>query len=273
MGIITRWFIKQLMNACGWSFSLMGEITIEAFDNVAIQGILSGMKTVGYALYGVTLIILALKLLVEIMDQKTISIGDIIIRIVVGAAAVEFGVTFMCALYSAFLEFGKNIIAAITFTTDIKFEFTDLLGGAYSILMAIMAGIMLFYLLKNFLALLERFWNFIVVVILLYLFIPGYLTGNDEGIIMWFKSTVAIGMTQVLQILIVVLGMSFFIANGSFTNFCLAIGAAISGSKVDQLLDKWGSSSGGKVGNMARNGMSSAFYAKSFLKGGGSIKP
>lgn len=266
MGIINRWLIKQLMSACGYTFGLIGDITIEAFDNIAIKGILSGMKTIGYALYGITLIVLCIRLLTEILDGKTIQIGDVVTRIIIGAAAVEFGVKITKAIYIAFLEFGKNVIGAITFTTDIEFTFSDLLGGGSSILMAIMAGIMLFYLLKNFLALLERFWNFFIVVILVYLYIPGYLTGNDEGIIMWFKSCLAIGMTQVFQIMIVVLGMSFFVSDGSFTNFCLALGASISASKVDQLLDKWGSSSGGKVGNIARNGMSSAFYARSMFK-------
>ena len=123
-------------------------------------------------------------------------------------------------------------------------------------------------MLKNIFDLVERFWLYFVTLMLLYLYLPGYIAGNDESLVMWFKQCIAIVMTQVFskQRYWALGKLSMFIAGGSFADFLLCIGAIIGASKIDQVLDKFGYSAGGKMGNIARNGMSMAFYARSIFK-------
>ena len=249
-------------------FSIAIEMSKSAFSNAAVKGVMSGFKTVGLPLVGIAILVLLIKKIIAIMDGGDVSFGDTIMRISIGAVVYQYGVTAMQWFYLLLLDTGKDVIGAITSTGDVEFNalasITDL-GSFFTVILLVIA---IFYMMKSILSLLERFWMFLVSLVLLYLYIPGYIAGNDEGLIMWFKQCTAIALTQIMQTIILVLGMSMYLATGTISDFCLSIGAVIAASKVDQILDKWGMSSGGKLGNLARNGMSSAFYAKQmFMKG------
>lgn len=90
--------------------------------------------------------------------------------------------------------------------------------------------------------------------------------GNDEAIIMWFKQCLAIMLTQFFQVLLVTLGICLFASDGKVSTFCIAIGAITVSSKVQEVLDKYGMSVGGTLGNTAKSAMSVAFYARNILK-------
>lgn len=248
-------------------FKIAVEMSKSAFSNAAVKGILSGFKTIGLPLIGIAILVLLIKKIIAIMDGGEVSFGDTVMRISIGAIVYQYGVTAMKWFYLLLLDTGKDVIEAITMTGDVKYnalaEINDL-GSLFTVILLVIA---IFYMMKSILSLLERFWMFLVSLVLLYLYLPGYIAGNDEGIIMWFKQCTAIALTQIMQTIILVLGMSLYLATGSIADFCLAIGAVIDASKIDQVLDKWGMSSGGKLGNLARNGMSSAFYARQmFMK-------
>ena len=46
----------------------------------------------------------------------------------------------------------------------------------------------------------------------------------------------------------------------------MTLGALVAASKVEQLMDRYGMGVGGKLGGLARNSMSVAFYAKSIFR-------
>ena len=101
---------------------------------------------------------------------------------------------------------------------------------------------------------------------MMYIYVLGYIIGNDESIISWFKQCLAIIFSQFFQIILVTLGMCLFVQCGTTQDFLFAIGAIIASSKIEQLLDRYGMGSGGKIGNAMRNAMSVGFYGASILK-------
>lgn len=260
MNLILRWLLNQMNNLFIGCFSLAGNISTVGFNNGIVKAVLSLFKTVGLPLFGISILVLLTKMMLAIWDGKEVNFGDLIQRCLFGTIIYTFGANFIQYLFLFILEWGEKIIAVVSGINDFDISLYDF-GLSSSLLTLILMLISVFYMLKTILNLLERFWLLIISIVMLYLYLPGYLSGNDESIILWFKQCVAIGLTQLFQTLIVVFGISMFASGGGLEDFALSIGAIIASSKVDQIMDKWGMSAGGKVGNFMRNGMSTAFYA------------
>lgn len=268
MNLILRWILNQLAGIMGGCYTMTQSMATTGFQNPAVKALLSVFHLVGLPLFAIALLVLLGKAAIDVGDNKQVSFIDMIKRFTFGAVIYQFAVPIMQQLYLKLLNIGSDILVILSGHTEIKLSTWDLTGalGSQS-LVAILLIIAVFYMLKTILNLLERFWLLLVTLIMLYLYLPGFVAGNDEGILMWFKSCVGIGLTQLIQTYIIVFGMTLFAAGGSPTEFGLTIGAIIAASKVDTLMDKWGQSAGGKVGNLARNSMSSVFYAKQLIGG------
>lgn len=263
MSWVVRWLLKGCTEMIASVFDLVKDISTVGFTNEIIVALLSAFKTLGLSVLAISLLSLLFKQILNIMDGQQINIGSTFQRMIIGCVAYEYGVKIMQELYILMLEYGQKILSAIT-KVDIEFDFS--IDGLPIMLALVLVVVAIFYMLKNIINLIERFWLYSLTLLLLYLYIPGYVMGNDEGIIIWFKQCVAIAITQVFQTLILIAGMLMFAQKGSVGDFLLCIGAIIAASKTDQVLDKWGYNAGGKIGNLARNGMSTAFYARNILK-------
>lgn len=269
MNLILRWILNQISELFVGCFALIQELSSAGFDNIVVKALLSLFKTVGLPLFGIAILVALIKMILALWDGKEVNFGDLIQRCIFGTVIYSNGVNFVKYLYLYLLEWAEDILAAISGVNNFDIEIWDFIsvGQEFSTLMiAILMCIAIFYLLKTFLNLLERFWLLLVTMLMMYLYLPGYISGNDEGIIVWFKQCVAIGLTQLLQTIIVVFGISLFSSGGGIGDFALSIGAIIASSKVDQIMDKWGMSAGGKMGNFMRNGMSTAFYASQMTR-------
>lgn len=276
MNLILRWILNQISDLFVGCFALINELSSTGFNNAVVKALLNLFKTVGLPLFGIAILVLLIKMILAMWDGKEVNFGDLIQRSIFGTVIYMYGVDFVKYLYLYLLEWAEEILAAIAGVNDFNINLWDFtfLGEQFtSLMIAILMFISLFYMMKTFLNLLERFWLMVVTMLMLYLYLPGYIAGNDESVILWFKQCVAIGLTQLIQTIVVVFGISLFAAGGGIGDFALSIGAIIASSKVDQIMDKWGMSAGGKVGNFMRNGMSTAFYATQiksmFLKKGG----
>lgn len=276
MNLILRWILNQISDLFVGCFALINELSSSGFNNAVVKALLSLFKTVGLPLFGIAILVLLIKMILAMWDGKEVNFGDLIQRSIFGTVIYMYGVNFVKYLYLYLLEWAEEILAAIAGVNDFNINLWDFtfLGEQFtSLMIAILMFISLFYMMKTFLNLLERFWLMVVTMLMLYLYLPGYIAGNDESVTLWFKQCVAIGLTQLIQTIVVVFGISLFAAGGGIGDFALSIGAIIASSKVDQIMDKWGMSAGGKVGNFMRNGMSTAFYATQiksmFLKKGG----
>lgn len=267
MSFILRWILGKMNGLLADIFRLIGEISQSAFDNPAVKGILAAFKLVGLPLIGVAILVLVAKKIIAIADGEGVSLGDMITRMVVGAITYQYGITIAKYLYLMLIEISADVITAITgnqaFSTDIQGVLSEATFGELFVLVLMLVSI--FYLMKSIMSLMERFWLLLITLCLMYLYLVGYIAGNDEGLVMWFKQVLSIGLTQLFQTTVLVLGMSMFVGTGNASDFFLAVGAIIASTKVDQVLDKYGMSSGGKLGGAARNGMSMAFYGKQML--------
>ena len=164
-----------------------------------------------------------------------------------------------------------SVIANVA-TEDMKIDFDDFGFSLTSILLVVILTAICIDHMIIFMDILERTWQYVVILCMMYIYTTGYIMGNDESIISWFKQCLAIIFSRTFQITLVSLGITLYVSAGGVNDFLFGIGAIIASAKVEQLLHCFGMGSGGRIGNAMRNAMSMGFYGssiiRSFRKGG-----
>lgn len=266
MDWIVRWLLGKANEMFGDVYTFLGTITQDIFSNDVVNSLFIFFGSLGLGLVGLAMICLLFKNLLQQADGNQFSIADILKRLIGGAVIYAYGVDIMKNLYYVVLSVTGKLISAISGLSADSISIDFKLTGALSIIMTlILTVIALFCMMKTFFQLLERAWQYLVTLVLMYLYLYGYIMGNDESMIMWFKQCLAIMLTQFFQVLLVTIGMCLFVNAAEFSTFCFAIGAITTSSKVQEVLDKFGMSVGGTLANTAKSGMSMAFYTRSIL--------
>ena len=264
MNFILKWLLGKIMDCFGGIFQLFAALSSDVFNQSVVITIFSFFKTIGLPLIGLAMMCMLFKVLLDHADGNGIQISDIVKRFVGGVIIYMYGVKIMQGLYVALLGVtGKMISVIANVSTDgMDVDWSDVVFGHMSVLLTvILTALCIFYMLKSFIDVVERTWQYIVILCMMYIYVLGYIIGNDEAIISWFKQ-----FSQFFQIILVTLGMCLFVQCGTIQDFLFAIGAIIAASKVEQLLDRYGMGSGGKIANAMRNAMSVGFYGANILK-------
>ncbi|TDW13098.1 hypothetical protein EDD63_1504 [Breznakia blatticola] len=266
MGLILRWLLGKMVDLIAGCVDLAIGMSTNAFDNAIVKAFLNAFQIVGLPLVGVSALVVCIKAIIQIADGDGVSFADIMKRLVVGTLMYSYGVKIFKYLYLYILEITNEMITILAGADVTSFSTEDLTGGANGLFSLILMIVAVFYMLKTIMSILERFWLLLMTLCMMYFYIPGYIAGNDESLILWGKQAIGFALTQLFQTSVLVLGITFFVQGGGFSNFGLAIGAIIAASKADMILDKFGQSSGGKLSNVGRNAMSSVYSAKMILK-------
>ncbi len=262
MNLITKWLLENLMEMFGDCFLLVSAVSEQGFENDVIVALLSVFKLIGLPFLGVALISYILKAMLDVLDSQQINLTDFVRRAILATIVYMFGSNFIKYLYLMIFSFANDLISALSGVDEFEWSVWEMFRGVNTLLLLILIAIACFYLVKTCINLMERFFYLIVMICMLYINIPAYIMGDDEVLIIWFKSCVGIALTQLFQTLLIVLGLSMFLSGGDMISFGLAIGAIVASSKVEKLLDRWGIQAGGGVSGAAKGSMSLAYQVK-----------
>ena len=268
MTLIVRWIIKWLLGGFGACFSLITSMTEDCFDNTVIISLLKAFQTVGLPLIAFAILSLLLKTVLSVSDGEKINLVNVGKRCIFGIIVYMYGVEIMKLLYLVMLSVCKNVLAAIAGMTGFEADLSSAILTAmdFGFIALILLVLFFYYLIKIFLSIAERFWQMLVLLCMMYIYLPGYVAGDDESIPLWFKQCLSVGLTQIFQSVLTTLAFSLYAGSGSLGDVFLTIGALVAASKVEQILDRYGMSVGGKLGGAARNAMSTMFYARNSFK-------
>lgn len=269
MNFILKWLLGKVMECFGGIFQLFAALSGNIFNQSVVQTIFTFFKTIGLPLIGLSMMCLLFRVILEQADGKGFQLSDIMKRFIGGVAIYGYGVTIMKNFYIVLMGVTGKMIKAIAnvATSDMELDWQDVVFSKMStLLILVLTVITIYYMLKSFMDVLERTWQYVVILCMMYIYLTGYVMGNDESIITWFKQCLAITLSQFFQIILVTLGMCLYVQCGTIQDFLFAIGAIIASSKVEQLLDRYGMGSGGRIGNAMRNAMSMGFYGSSIIR-------
>ena len=257
MNLIAQWLLDNLMDCFGYVFEMVAALTTDLFQEEIIMAVLMMMKSIGLALYAVSLCVLIIKMMIRLNDGDKISFSDLLMRMILGGLIMEFGVELMINFYSIILDFSGQILNVISSFSSMDVDILDIITASMPPLLTLaLLVVAFFFIFKTIMNLLERFWQLFVTLCLMYLYNAQFVQGNDEAMFSWFKQLVAIALTQAFQALVLTEGINLYVTSDNVGMFLLAIGAIVAASNIEKTMNSWGLSVGGKLGNVARNSLS-----------------
>ncbi len=267
MNFIANWLLEQLTSMFGVMFQIVAVASVSLFENEIVVTVMSIFKMFGSAFYVVSTMILLLKTMRMIADGEQIALLEQFGRIVIGAMLLQYGVELMVNFYGFVLSIAAEFLGIIgSMGTPDTLNFGDLFADFPSLLTIILLCVVLFYIGKTSLNLLERFWQMFVTLNMMYFYLPQYVQGDDNALESWFKQLVAIALTQIFQALVITTAMVLYTESSTLTSFVIAVGGIVAASNIEKILDRFGLSVGGKLGGIARSGMSLGYYARMLIK-------
>lgn len=264
MNFIVKWALNSCMELFSFMFTIINAISTDLFSEPLVNGLLQAIKTVGFSLWALATVSAIIKLSIAVIDGENIKIFDLGKRVLLGGLFWQYGTTIFIGIYQLIFNTASNIVGVFASNSGLDMQADQFGVELWGLILLLVA---LYNVVKTFFDLLQRFWQFFVMLCMMYLYIPGFVIGNEEAMFSWAKQSLAVCLTQLFQSFLLVAGMTYFIKASSMTNFCVAIAAIIASANVEKLMDRFGlATSGGKVGNMFKNALSMSFYTRSFLR-------
>ena len=253
---IMDWIFAQIVGFLANFFAQMGNMGVEVFDLPWVQGVVDFFSQLGWALYGVSLVVCAFECGIEYSSGRG-NVQRTAINALKGFLAVSLFTTVPVRLYALSVSLQGTLSQGITGAgtsigtvgAQIVDEFTTVdgliealstahfgLGALTSPLMLIFCIILMAYaVIKVFFANLKRGGILLIQIAVgsLYMFsIPrGYL----DGFTMWMKQVIGLCLTAFLQSTILVAGLMAFRDHA-----LLGLGLMLSAGEVPRIAGAFG---------------------------------
>ena len=256
MDNILDWLYAQIIGFLADFFAQMGNMGVELFDLLWVQAVVSFFSQLGWALFGVSLVVCVFECGIEYSSGRG-RIQQTALNVLKGFMAVSLFTTVPVRLYALSVSLQSNLTQGIAGTgktigevgQEIIAEFTTLdglakalenahfgLGVITSPIMFLFCIILMAYaVIKVFFANLKRGGILLIQIAVgsLYMFsIPrGYLDGFTQ----WMKQVIGLCLTAFLQSTILVAGLMAFRDNA-----LLGLGLMLSAGEVPRIAGAFG---------------------------------
>ena len=225
------WFYGQVVGFLGNFFAEMGNMGVELFDLEWVQAIILFFSQLGWALFGVSLVVSGFECGIEYSSGRG-NIQQTALNAIKGFLAVSLFTTVPVRLYSLSVSLQGTLSAGITgYGTSIgevgqeiiaELEavetLTELPTGDYVGLLTITSPIMILFcvilmayaVIKVFFANLKRGGILLIQIAVGALYMFSIPRGYIDGFVQWVKQVVGLCLTAFLQSTILVAGLMVF---------------------------------------------------------------
>jgi len=276
MDVIFNYLKDKLLNYAGNVLKYMSDVSINLFDNQIVSSILQLMEYIGWILLAVGILFAIMNVYISFIENESINFHLLILNIFKSLIAILFLKVGAIRIFELSITINK-LIANITGTPNYQHSL-DNLGStldkaAFGILwVLIITVIVLVSVLVCLVQILKRGGMYIAHIMVGYLYIFSIPSGNTDGFMGWCKQTVAIALTNVIQTALLFMGLSLMASDAS--KIFLGIGVIMAASKVEEIADKYGMSTGatGSMGSSASRAMKNMGHSGGGTGGGTSPK-
>ena len=202
MDNLIDWFYGQIVGFLGNFFSAMGNMGVEIFELEWVQAIVLFFSQLGWALYGVSLVVCAFEF----------GIGDVGQQIITDLGSVES----IADMTQVTLDFGFGVI-----TSPIMLLFCIIL--------------MAYAVIKVFFANLKRGGILLIQIAVGSLYMFSIPRGYVDGFVQWMKQVIGLCLTAFLQSTILVAGLMVFKDHA-----LLGLGLMLSAGEVPRIAGTFG---------------------------------
>ena len=252
---ILDWFYGQIIGFLGNFFEQMGNMGVELFELTWVQAIVQFFSHLGWALFGVSLVVCAFECGIEYSSGRG-NIKQTALNALKGFMAVSLFTTVPVRLYALSVSLQGTLSRAITGYSTIGEVATNMLsefdgveslvdmteqhianfGTITSPLMILFCIILMAYaVIKVFFANLKRGGILLIQIAVGSLYMFSIPRGYGDGFVQWMKQVIGLCLTAFLQATILVAGLMVF-----RTHALLGLGLMLSAGEVPRVAGAFG---------------------------------
>ena len=252
---IFDWFYGQIIGFLGNFFEQMGNMGVELFELTWVQAIVQFFSHLGWALFGVSLVVCAFECGIEYSSGRG-NIKQTALNALKGFMAVSLFTTVPVRLYALSVSLQGTLSRAITGYSTIGEVATNMLaefdgveslvdmseqhissfGTITSPLMILFCIILMAYaVIKVFFANLKRGGILLIQIAVGSLYMFSIPRGYGDGFVQWMKQVIGLCLTAFLQATILVAGLMVF-----QTHALLGLGLMLSAGEVPRIAGAFG---------------------------------
>lgn len=219
-------------------------ISIQIFQQDVVKKLLDFFQLLGWIILAVGILFGIANYCIERVEGDIMPIDELFMNIfkgIIAAAFVQQGAIFIFNLADTVTSSIKNVVN-ISNTTISKI--VSSLSGVlvtYSVIWGILLGVLFLFLwLFILFQALKRSGMYLMQIMVGYLYIFGIPSGNTEGILDWSRQTVALAVTNVLQISALIVAMNLMISEQFFPSLVVLFAA----TSAEKIAGRFGMSAG-----------------------------
>ena len=252
---ILDWFYGQIIGFLGNFFEQMGNMGVELFELTWVQAIVQFFSHLGWALFGVSLVVCAFECGIEYSSGRG-NIKQTALNALKGFMAVSLFTTVPVRLYALSVSLQGTLSRAITgystigeIATNMLTEFDGVeslvdmteqhissFGTITSPLMILFCIILMAYaVIKVFFANLKRGGILLIQIAVGSLYMFSIPRGYGDGFVQWMKQVIGLCLTAFLQATILVAGLMVFQSHA-----LLGLGLMLSAGEVPRIAGAFG---------------------------------
>lgn len=254
MKFLFKQFFNMIFDGAAKVITDASAISLDIFKQDAVQSLLDFFKLLGWIILAVGILFGIANYCIERIEGDVTPLDELFMNIFKGIIAVEFvqqGAIFIFNLADTITTSIKDIVSINDKTIA---KIIDALSGvlvAYSILWGIILGVIfLFMWLFVLFQALKRSGMYLMQIMVGYLYVFGMPSGNTEGILDWSRQTVALAVTNILQISSLIIALNLMISEQFFPSLVVLFAA----TAADKIAGRFGMSAGTRqaVGSAVR---------------------
>lgn len=256
MDNLIDWFYGQVVGLLGNFFAEMGNMGVELFELEWVQAVVLFFSQLGWALYGVSLVVCAFEFGIEYSTGRG-NLQHTALNAIKGFLAVSLFTIVPVRLYSLSVSLqgtlsagitgygtsigtiGQNIIADLNSVESVKnfvnMNYFGFLSISSPIMMLFCIILMAYAVIKVFFANLKRGGILLIQIAVGSLYMFSIPRGYVDGFVQWMKQVIGLCLTAFLQSTILVAGLMVFKEHA-----LLGLGLMLSAGEVPRIACTFG---------------------------------
>ena len=256
MDNLIDWFYGQVVGLLGNFFEIMGNMGVELFELEWVQAVVLFFSQLGWALYGVSLVVCAFEFGIEYSTGRG-NLQHTALNAIKGFLAVSLFTIVPVRLYTLSVSLqgtlsagitgygtsigtiGQNIIADLNSVESVKnfvnMNYFGFLSISSPIMMLFCIILMAYAVIKVFFANLKRGGILLIQIAVGSLYMFSIPRGYVDGFVQWMKQVIGLCLTAFLQSTILVAGLMVFKEHA-----LLGLGLMLSAGEVPRIAGTFG---------------------------------
>lgn len=256
MDNLINWFYGQVVGLLGNFFEIMGNMGVELFELEWVQAVVLFFSQLGWALYGVSLVVCAFEFGIEYSTGRG-NLQHTALNAIKGFLAASLFTIVPVRLYSLSVSLqgtlsagitgygtsigtiGQNIIADLNGVESVKnfvnMNYFGFLSISSPIMMLFCIILMAYAVIKVFFANLKRGGILLIQIAVGSLYMFSIPRGYVDGFVQWMKQVIGLCLTAFLQSTILVAGLMVFKEHA-----LLGLGLMLSAGEVPRIAGTFG---------------------------------